>query len=213
LDGSREKEIKAQVVIAADGVEAQVGRWAGLDLQLPLEDTMVCVQYLLAGIDIDPSCTYYVIGHEIAPGGYAWIFPKGEGLANVGLGVQADLWEGYDTKRSPSEVWMPGDGTVLGYLTRFIESDSRLSKGAPVTLLSGNVPVCHSPQSIISDGLMVIGDAPRQVDPLTGGGIINAMTAGKLAAEVALGAIASRDVSAQYLQNYQDRWNQTQGRK
>jgi digeranylgeranylglycerophospholipid reductase len=213
LNGPREQEIEAQVVIAADGVEAQVGRWAGLDLQLPLEDTMVCVQYLLAGIDIDPSCTYYVIGQDIAPGGYAWIFPKGAGLANVGLGVQADLWEEHDTHRSISEEWKPGDGTVLGYLTRFIESDSRLSKGAPVTLISGNVPVGRSPQSIVTDGLMVIGDAARQVDPLTGGGIINAMTAGKLAAEVAVEAITASDVSAQFLQKYQDRWNQSQGRK
>jgi len=91
--GDGEVEVEAQVVIAADGVEAQLGRWAGLDVQLPLKDTMVCAQYLLAGIEIDPTCTCYTICHEVAPGGYAWIFPKGEGKANVGLGVQADLWE------------------------------------------------------------------------------------------------------------------------
>jgi digeranylgeranylglycerophospholipid reductase len=89
--GAREVEVAAQVVIAADGVEAQVGRWAGLDLQLPLGDTMVCAQYLLAGIEVDPTCTGYIIGYETAPGGYAWVFPKGEGRANVGLGVQADV--------------------------------------------------------------------------------------------------------------------------
>lgn len=93
LTGSGEVEVEAQVVIGADGVEAQTGRWAGLDVQLPLKDTMVCAQYLLAGIEIDPTCTCYTICHEVAPGGYAWIFPKGEGNANVGLGVQADLWE------------------------------------------------------------------------------------------------------------------------
>jgi digeranylgeranylglycerophospholipid reductase len=213
LNGLSEIEIEAQVVIAADGLEAQVGRWAGLDLQLPLEDTMVCAQYLLAGIEIDPSCTYYVIGHEIAPGGYAWIFPKGEGLANVGLGVQADLWEVLDAQRLPPKVGVPGEGTVLGYLTRFIESDSRLSKGSPVTLISGNVPVGQPPHNIVTDGLMVVGDAARQVDPLTGGGIINAMTAGKLAAEIAVEAIAAGDVSAQFLQKYQNRWDQSQGRK
>jgi digeranylgeranylglycerophospholipid reductase len=213
LEGLMQMDIEAKIVIAADGVEALVGRWAGLDLQLALEDTMVCAQYLLAGIDIDPSCTTYVIGHDIAPGGYAWIFPKGEGVANVGLGVQADLWEEYDARRPPSKETLPGEGTVLGYLTRFIESDRRLSQGAPVTLVSGNVPVSLPSQNIVTDGLLVVGDAARQVDPLTGGGIINAMMAGELAAEVAVEAIAAGDVSAQFLKKYQDRWDQSRGRK
>jgi digeranylgeranylglycerophospholipid reductase len=213
LNGLVQMDIEAKIVIAADGVEAQVGRWAGLDLQLPLEDTMVCAQYLLAGIEIDPSCTTYVIGQDIAPGGYAWIFPKGERVANVGLGVQADLWEEQDARRSPSKETVPGEGTVLGYLTRFIESDKRLSQGAPVTLVSGNVPVSLPSQNIVTDGLMVVGDAARQVDPLTGGGIINAMMAGKLAADVAVEAIAAGDVSAQFLKKYQDRWDQSRGRK
>jgi digeranylgeranylglycerophospholipid reductase len=60
---------------------------------------------------------------------------------------------------------------------------------------------------------MVIGDAARQVDPLTGGGIINAMTAGKLAANVAVEAIARRDTSAEYLSRYEELCQQTIGRK
>jgi digeranylgeranylglycerophospholipid reductase len=84
-------EIECAVVIGADGVESQVGPWAGLDTALPLRDAMACAQYLLAGIEIDPACCYYYVGQEVAPGGYAWVFPKGEGKANVGLGVQADL--------------------------------------------------------------------------------------------------------------------------
>jgi digeranylgeranylglycerophospholipid reductase len=76
--GQGEREIPARVVIAADGVEAQVGRWAGLGLQLPLEDTMVCAQYLLAGIEINPGCNLFMVGADLAPSGYAWVFPKGE---------------------------------------------------------------------------------------------------------------------------------------
>ncbi len=207
-----EIEIQSQIVIAADGIESQVGRGAGLDLQLSLEDTMVCGQYLLAGIDIDPTCTSYVIGHEIAPGGYAWIFPKGEGVANVGLGVQADIQGGDRYGAVFPELNQNGDG-VMGFLTRFIESDPRLERGSPVTLVTGNVPVGISPDHIVKDGLMVIGDAARQVDPLTGGGIINAMTAGRLAAEVAAEAIVLGDTSRGTLSQYVDRWNASLGRK
>ena len=66
----------------------------------PVEDggywTLAARRYqprLLAGIDWDPACLGYWIDKEIAPGGYAWVFPKGEGRANVGLGLQADLAE------------------------------------------------------------------------------------------------------------------------
>jgi digeranylgeranylglycerophospholipid reductase len=196
-------DVEAQVVVGADGVEAQVGRWAGLDTQLPLQDTMVCVQYLLAGVEIDPACSYYYIGHELAPGGYAWVFPKGDGKANVGLGVQADLWQEASAE----------DGTVLDFLTRFIEARPFLAQGYPVTLVAGNVPVALPPAHIVTDGLMLVGDAARQVDPLIGGGIINAMTAGQQAAQVAAEAIAAGDTSAGFLARYEQAWQRGLGRK
>jgi digeranylgeranylglycerophospholipid reductase len=198
-----EIQVGARVIIAADGVEAQLGRWAGLDAQLPLRDTMVCAQYLLGGIEIDPTCTYYVIGHKLAPGGYVWVFPKGHGKANVGLGVQADLWQADG----------PSGGTVLGYLTRFIEARPALAQGYPVTLMTGNVPVARPPARLVTDGLMLVGDAARQVDPLTGGGISNAMVAGKLAAQVAVRAIAAGDISADFLSRYERAWQRDIGRK
>lgn len=207
-----EVEVEASVVIAADGIEAQVGHWAGLDVQLALQDTMVCVQYLMAGIKVDPACTYYTICHELAPGGYAWVFPKGEGKANVGLGVQADLWQeiAEGVSAGPCAI---GSGTVLGLLTRFIEGQPLLAQGYPVALVAGNVPVALSPVRAVTGGLMLVGDAARQVDPLTGGGIINAMTAGKLAATVAIEAINCGDTSARFLGRYEEQWHRSVGHK
>jgi digeranylgeranylglycerophospholipid reductase len=190
-------EIGASVVIAADGVESRVGTWASVDTQLPLQDTMVCAQYLLSGIDWDPACLGYWIDEAVAPGGYAWVFPKGEGLANVGLGTQADR----------------GEETALAYLNRFIEQDHALSLGSPVTLVVGNAPVALPCSRLVADGLMLVGDAARQVDALTGGGIINAMTAGRLAAQVAVDALAEGDVSVQGLAGYQEQANGLLGRR
>jgi len=190
-------EIECAVVIGADGVESQVGPWAGLDTTLRLRDTMACAQYLLAGIEIDPVCCYYYVGQEVAPGGYAWVFPKGEGKANVGLGVQADL----------------ATDSALNYLNRFIESQPHLARGSPVTLVVGGVPVAPPLPRLVANGLMLVGDAARQVDPLTGGGIANAMLAGRLAAKVAAQAIAAGDTSAQALAQYEQRWMAVRGRK
>lgn len=211
--GASETQVEAAVVIAADGVEAQVGRWAGLDVQLPLPDTMVCAQYLLAGVNVDPTCTAYTISHEAAPGGYAWVFPKGEGRANVGLGVQADVWPEVFRHFTSGVAGAGGEGAALGFLTRFIEARPALAQGYPVTFVAGNVPVALSPSRMVTDGLMLVGDAARQVDPLTGGGIINAMTAGKLAAQAAIEAVAAGDTSARFLNRYEEQWQRSVGHK
>jgi digeranylgeranylglycerophospholipid reductase len=190
-------EVEASIVIAADGIESRLGAWAGLDTQLPLKDTMSCAQYLLAGIDWDPACLGYWIGEEIAPGGYAWVFPKGDGRANVGLGTQSG--------RSSE--------TALTYLHRFVEQEPALAIGSPVTLIAGNVPVALPCSQLVADGLMLVGDAARQVDPLTGGGIMNAMAAGRQAARVAAEALAAGDPSARRLAAYQEQATQSIGRR
>jgi len=196
-NGQSSLEIEACMVIGADGVESRVGHWAGLRSVLRQEDCLVCAQFMLAGIELDPKCCYYYLGEELAPGGYAWIFPKGEEMANVGLGVQADL----------------AALSALEYLHRFIGQYPFLEQGSPVTLITGNVPVGVPPADIVSNGLMLIGDAARQADPLTGGGIANAMVAGRLAAEVAAEAVDARDTSRGFLREYQRRWREARGRK
>jgi digeranylgeranylglycerophospholipid reductase len=190
-------EVKAGVVIAADGIESRVGGWAGLETTLPLKDTMSCAQYSLVGIEVNPRRVEYYVGSGIAPGGYAWVFPKGDGLANVGLGVQAD---------SAGEP-------ALNYLDHFVESQPHLAPGSPVTLVAGGVPVAMPPPRLVTDGLMLVGDAARQVDPLTGGGIINGMVAGRLAAEVAVRAIGEGDTSAEALSAYEAGWQAGLGRR
>ena len=190
------QEIAARVVIGADGVESRVGAWAGLDTTLPRCDLMTCAQFLLAGLDIDPQCTYYYLDTELAPGGYAWIFPKGKGCANVGLGIQTDL------------------ATVppIDQLTRFVENRAFLSCGSVVALVAGGVPVGLPPARLATDGFMLVGDAAHQADPLTGGGIANAMAAGRLAATVAADCIAADDVSRVSLRRYQEEWGSGIGR-
>ncbi len=190
-------EIEARVVIGADGVESQVGRWAELPVLMRQRDSLVCAQYTLVGVEVDPTCCAYYLGDGVAPGGYAWIFPKGEGRANVGLGVQADR------ATEPARA----------YLDRWIEAHPFLAQGSPVTLIVGNVPTGVPPRRMVADGLMLAGDAAHQADPITAGGITNAMLAGRLAAEVAAEAIAAGDASQWRLAAYPQRWQATMGRK
>ncbi|HET8686243.1 MAG TPA: digeranylgeranylglycerophospholipid reductase [Methanosarcina sp.] len=190
-------DVRARIVIGADGVESKVGRWAGIDTSLKPVDIETCAQYLIAGANIDQDHCEFYIGNEIAPGGYIWIFPKGNGKANVGIGILG----------SKAGKFKP---RPVDYLNKFMEKkfpDARI-----VEMVFGGVPVSGSIEKTSANGLMLIGDAARQSDPITGGGILNAMDAGKLAAEAAYEAISAGDVSLQKLgEVYEKRWRATLG--
>ena len=82
-----QKELRSKIVIAADGVESRVGRWAGIKTHTDFRDMESCVQITAAEIPVDPNTCYFYFGEEYAPKGYFWIFPKANGAANIGLGV------------------------------------------------------------------------------------------------------------------------------
>src|SRR5437879_6100860 len=167
---------RARVGIGADGVEAMVGRWAGLDTRVPARDMESCAQYVLAGIDCDPDSIYLQFSDRIAPGGYAWVFPKGPGVANVGLGLVALKADGRNARQ---------------YLDDWIAR--RYPRGAKTGCTVGGVIVHTTIRQTYTDGVLVAGDAAHMINPLSGGGIVNAMKAGRLAGRVATAAIRAGD--------------------
>lgn len=193
----KEHEVRAKIVVGADGVESKVGRWAGIDTALKPIDIETCAQYLIAGADVNQEYCEFYIGSEIAPGGYVWVFPKGEGKANVGIGILGSK----TGKFKPRPV---------DYLDKFLQK--RFPGARIVEMVFGGVPVSGSIGKTSANGLMLVGDAARQSDPITGGGILNAMDAGKLAGEAAYEAISADDVSLEKLEEaYEKKWRATVG--
>jgi digeranylgeranylglycerophospholipid reductase len=191
-------EIRARITIGADGFESQVGRWAGIRTDLEASDVVTTFQYQLAGIDCDPRyCDFYA--GSCAPGGYIWIFPKGNDIANVGLGVQLSLLE--------------GKGEPKAYLDRWIATQPQLAKGTPLAMVGGAVSTNKPLPKTVTDGLMLVGDAARLIDPLTGGGIMNACLSGMLAGEIAAQAVQRGDVSEKFLQRYEKGWRKRLAKK
>lgn len=188
-------QIEAPLIIGADGVESKVGRWAGIDTTLKLQDIESCAQFLVHDASIDDEYTEFFLGNNIAPSGYAWSFPKGEKLANIGLGIQG-------SRSSPGEA--------MQRLRQFTKS--HFPNGKVVEMVVGGDPCSNPIDSAIGDGVMLVGDAAHQTDPLTGGGILNAMEAGIIAGEVAAKAITAGNVSRQGLKEYEDRWREDIGK-
>ncbi len=187
--------IKADIVIGADGIESKVGRWGGIDTSLEPADIETGVQFLVTNVDTDEYNRFY-IGEIYAPGGYLWIFPKGKNTANVGLGILGS--------RS-------GNIRAISLLRKFIES--HMPQAKIVEMVVGGVPVSGPIKHTVTDGLMLVGDAARQSDPLTGGGITNAMDAGKMAGEVCIKSKEIGDYSVNTLKEYEDKWRATIGKE
>jgi len=183
-------KVMADVVIAADGVESKFGKWCGIDTTVPVREIMSSVQYVMTDIDINPHATIFYLGNEVAPEGYLWVFPKGKRAANVGIGISGrKSGKGHRAK---------------DYLDRFVKQ--KFPHGKSIECIIGGVSVCRPLECTVADNLMLVGDAARVVDPLTGGGIYNAMFTGKLAAEVAADCIAKGDVSKKALMTYDREW-------
>ncbi len=71
-------EISADVVIAADGIESNIGRMAGIETIKNPQEICSCAQYEMVGLDVDPQYLEFYFGEKIAPGGYIWDIPKGK---------------------------------------------------------------------------------------------------------------------------------------
>jgi len=190
-------EVQAKIVIAADGVESKMAREAGVDTTLRLVDVASGIQFEMAGVDIDPDRIELYFGNEIAPAGYAWIFPKGKKEANVGIGV-----------RKP---W--AKKTALEYLNDFVDSMPGLKKGSVVEINGGGVPVGGLMENMVADNFMIVGDAAHQVNPIHGGGIGESFVAGRIAAQIAVQSIKKGDCSQKALSEYNKIWWKERGEK
>ncbi len=184
------KEARAKVVIGADGTESQTPRWAGLKSIPPLKDYYTAAQYLMTDIAVNSRICQYHIGWSIAPGGYAWVFPKGDRQANIGLVMWVD----------PKEK-----KTAIQYLNEFVAA--RFPGRSILSQVVGGIPISDVLPEMVADGYLAVGDAAHQSDPLTAGGITNGMHGGLFAAQVAAEGIKKGDVSARFLKQYEKMWD------
>lgn len=184
--------VKAKLIIGADGVESQISRWSGINMTMKPNDITTDIQYRMVNVDGDRRWTDFYLGKKFVPGGYIWVFPKSDTEANVGIGITMDN--------------CVGKAAVKKYLDRWIARQDFLKNAQTIQITTGVDPVCAPPDTTTTDGVMLVGDAARLVDPLTGGGIANAMYSGMCAGRVAAEALEAEDYSKNFLQRYEKMW-------
>jgi digeranylgeranylglycerophospholipid reductase len=185
-------DLRAKVVIGADGVESRVGKWAGIDTTCHIHDMESCAQVTLSGVAVDDGILDFYFGDQIAPGGYLWVFPKGKDSANVGIGISVECAK---------------EKSAVRWLDEFVEK--KFPNAAMLTRIAGGVPCAKTCDEIVKGNVLLVGDAAHQVNPTSGGGIISGMIGGMLAGQVAGEAIAKKD--RDHLIEYEKRWHKRLG--
>jgi len=189
-----QKEIKCKVVIAADGVESRVGRWAGIKTFIDFREMESCVSITAANIDVNENTLFFYFGKEVAPEGYFWIFPKYNKSANIGLGVSG----GIGRKQS-----------AQSFLDRFMQK--HYPEAPILTKIAGGVPSSITLEKISAPGIILVGDAARQVNPLSGGGIVSGMIGGKIGGTIVGEAIKNNKLDQ--ILTYDKAWRDRLGKR
>jgi digeranylgeranylglycerophospholipid reductase len=190
--------VKTRAVIGADGVESTIGKSVGLTTAITPRESHSCAQYLLTGVELEPKdWLYFYVGRNIAPGGYAWAFPKGAKRYNVGLGICPDLANGK---------------TAFDYLDAFVRD--RFPEAKPVEVHMGLVPATGSLKEFTKGNVALVGDAARHTDPFSGAGLIHAMYSGKMAADAVIEATRNGgDIAGGFVELYAKPWEKGIGKR
>ena len=155
-------------VIAADGANSIVAKQLGNDLR---RGAAMAFMTIARGNYLDDLC---VIDMTRIRWGYSWVFPRGSGEYDVGIG--SIRWEDYRS-------------LLINYVHDIDMREGEV-RGHPIPI--------RARDRIVSRRIALVGDAAGLADPTTGEGIFYAMYSGALAAL----ALRSSSNPTEFASNY-----------
>ncbi|MFW9992118.1 MAG: geranylgeranyl reductase family protein [Candidatus Odinarchaeota archaeon] len=186
------REYRAKVVVDASGIGAVIRK--NLDqakthmdtelLKTDIEYAYREIRRVKNPIKDHTKCRIY-FDQSLAPGGYYWVFPGGSNIVNAGLGVEP-TGEYPSAKELFKQQVLKGD---VRYSGADFEDSEVLNAGGAF------VPLRRAIDTLVWNGLVLVGDAGCTVKPTDGGGIGISILAGVMAADPITEAIKSGDYS------------------
>jgi digeranylgeranylglycerophospholipid reductase len=180
---------QAKIVVDAEGISSRILRQAGL--------TPPDRRHLVKGVeaevektrDTEPGHVEVYLGKKYAPGLYAWLIPKKDGKAKVGLAARAE---------DPKEL-------LNRLMFKHPVASKKLQSSRILRTVFHPITLAGPTSQAYSEGFLAVGDAASQVKPTTGGGVVFGMMCAQAAADVASEAVHKNDFSKESLSEYQKR--------
>ena len=192
-------EIDAPIVIDATGLAGRVRKFfPPISESLDPYDMWNCyreIRKLEKETELVSSMSYYV-DQRLAPGGISWSFPRSS--TNVNAGVCTPSITGFNPKQ---------------LFDKFVVETSYFTNSKVLESAAAPEPVRRPLNTLVSDGVMVVGDAAFQTSPITGGGIDYSIYAGEIAGRVAAQSMSKKGVEARDLWPYNLEFMRTVGRE
>lgn len=196
LESGTLRELEARYVIDATGAGSRLGNREGA--VSGNHDLEVGAFAIVKGLEHDPRYIQLHYGQKCAPGGYAWLFPRDGESVNVGVVVdRAHL------KSDPPRQ----------LLERMLETRWKGAIPEKVQKFGGPIP-CGQPAGVMGgEGLFWVGDAASMVNPLSRGGILEAMKGGRYAAESVISLLEEPQLTFEQAESeYRRKWWEDKGR-
>lgn len=149
-------------------------------------------------IDVEQDHIHIYAGRELAPGGYAWVFPRGENAANIGIVLG---------RHSITHT------NLRDLLNTFLAN--RFPSVKVVRRFAGAIPCGFKKVPIAIPGFIKTGDAANTVNPISRAGISEALLSGALAGNAALKMIGSEanKKMVSICHEYQSEWLKKRGNR
>jgi digeranylgeranylglycerophospholipid reductase len=203
-DGNRVNGVKAStpkgdlvasctLVIDASGFSSTAARRAGMVPEWKRYG--VGAEYECYCDNADGSTWTLMVGRQYSEAGYAWVFPLSGSRVRIGVGIGR-----------PESTVDPLEKLQSLMATRPKPLDS-LGRIQPLELHYGFIPNEGVRQCTIADGLLLVGDAAGQSNPLVLEGIRYAIEFGRLAGRVGAASLASNSTK-QSLIDYEKTWKE-----
>ncbi len=193
---SKARTFRSRVVIGADGAGSAIVRLLGLPGVPPEHQFMAVRGYWRDVAGLSDHIELFFID-QVLPG-YLWVFPMGDGTANVGLGIlNSDIKK---RPEHPNKILLNAIANHPMLSARFANAKQEGQIGAWI------IPNGSYARTNFGDGWVLVGDAASLVDPFSGEGVGNALSSGQFAAQTideALGKESGEEpLSAQSLAPY-----------
>ncbi len=205
---NRDEEVYGKVVVDATGPSAPLAKALGVS-DLKRENHAIGVEYELEGVDVShpgfadlTDAMMLRLDHNLAPGGYSWIFHTGDDTAKVGLCYIQNASHRQNAR----------DGfSIDDYLELWLETDPRFRDATRIEGVQhrGSAHIQLPGDQLSTDSFMAIGDTVPTVDPLWGEGIHKGMKSARAAAATVDACLDKgvEDTSAEQMALYDKLWH------